>query len=130
MADNSDGSGQDHEFNIPDPPKEPQDQYSKESAEQEARSLGLGTLEVDAKKSAHQRSEKFKHHVSNATIFVFWGVVLIASAVALCWVFHLVTPQSWHFLTESQLSRIESVGLGGAAVTILKVAQANLPTHN
>lgn len=66
-------------------------------------------IEKDGKKQEHNRHQSFRNHVNKATIALFWiiaGSLLLGIAA---YVWHMVTPPSWHYLSAAQLGELKTV---------------------
>ena len=89
---------------------EPPDPRQRDSlAEDEASAFAEDELEKRAKRGAHERRERFRDHIAKAAGFVFWVFVLMGVAAIGIWFWHLLAPETWHFLTSTQISKIEIV---------------------
>lgn len=99
-----------HHENPPD--------YGDNRASKEAESFANEDLEKEANYNAHQRKEKFKTHLSTAALIIFWIIVTSFSMMAAIWVFNLVTPESWHFLTSWQMDKLQTVLFSATAIKI------------
>lgn len=89
-------------------------------ATKEAESYAQGTLEEDARHRDHKRREEVKDLFKSVFIY---GIILffcISVAIASCWVWHLLTPESWHFLTDAQVNKLQLILISGIL--------GNLPT--
>ncbi|HEH9770447.1 TPA: hypothetical protein SIC81_000782 [Pasteurella multocida] len=65
-------------------------------------------LKRTAKKNNHTRDQTFKNHVNIIALIGLWG---ITGAVILCGVFylyHMLSPESLHFLNQPQLEQIRT----------------------
>ncbi|AXE93949.1 hypothetical protein [Paraburkholderia terricola] len=90
---------------------------SDEIATKEASSLAAGVdLEEDGAQQEHRRHQTFRNHINKATIWLFWVIALslLIGIVAYSW--HMVTPDAWHFLSEKQLDKLQTV-LGSAVLS-------------
>ncbi len=89
---------------------------SDQLAKSEAMAIDQGTLASDAKKQEHGRHQKFRDHINQATLAVFWTVVISLLFSIVVFTFHLITPATWHFLDEAQMSTLKTI-LGGAILS-------------
>jgi len=86
-------------------------------AQQEALLLGSGDdLEKDGKRRDHGRDQRFRDHVNIATLTLFWFVVVCVMIGVISFTFHLVFPQSWHYLDKGQLDQLKTI-LGAAVLS-------------
>jgi hypothetical protein len=76
-----------------------------------------------AERSAERRpprGDPAEPHLRGATLCIFWGFVLGLSALALVWIYHMVMPEQYCFLSEVQKSKLDAVLL--TVITTLFVA--------
>ncbi|WP_152547290.1 hypothetical protein [Delftia sp. RIT313] len=83
----------------------------------EARMFNTGDdLEKDGKTREHNRYQSFRDHANVAAIMVFWTVVLMLLWGVVVYAAHMLMPNLVNFLSEKQLSRLESL-LGTALLS-------------
>lgn len=87
-----------------------------DKAEQEAASIGNGSLEEDAAKKEHGRDQRFKEHFSCAALIIMWLSLTIVSLMAFIWAYHFLTP--WHFLDHTQVDKIQSMLFSGIIASV------------
>jgi hypothetical protein len=82
-------------------------------ANQEASALASGQLEEIATQNAHRRSEAAKGQLHFLAIGAigFAGVAMLS--IACVWVYHFLTPDSWHFLPRERVEEMKTVLLAG-----------------
>lgn len=86
-------------------------------ARAEAQKLDQGTnLEAEGKVREHNRYQSFRDHANAAALLVFWAVVLALLWGVAVYAAHLLMPTVVNFLSEKQLSRLESL-LGTALLS-------------
>lgn len=85
-------------------------------ASKEAIAISTGSLKADADKQEHNRHQTFRNHINRATLIVFWSVVSCLVVSLFIFTFHMITPESWHFLSEGQLATLKTL-LGGAILS-------------
>lgn len=107
---------------IPAPPEAPHDQQSNDAAQSEAMALASGDLKNIAEKNLHERKEKFKDHFAIALIFIFWLMIVVGISASLIWTWHLLLPDYYHFLSDGQIRKIETLIFGGVLSTFLRRA--------
>ncbi|CAM2331460.1 Transmembrane protein [Ralstonia mannitolilytica] len=79
-------------------------------ATQEATSLAAGVdLEKDGKAQEHRRHQTFRNHINRATIWIFWVIALSLLIGIIIFSYHLLTPDSWHFLAEKQIEKLQTL---------------------
>jgi len=69
-------------------------------AQKEAVGIADGTL---------IRDESVKNHIHLAGLVILWCVTAAGLILAFIWVWHLATPDKWHFLSVEQLKDIQTV---------------------
>ena len=82
---------------------------SQQIAIREQNSISDKSLDEQARESDHQRSENWKNHCSKAfirTFWVFWTFFIIMSAVL---IYHWLTPDTWHWLSDVQLDHLKTI---------------------
>lgn len=90
---------------------------SDEIAKTEAQRLASGSaLKDEGERREHSRHQAFRDHVNRATLFLFWLLVVAVAIGIACFAFHLVFPESWHYLSEKQLDKLQSM-LGAAVLS-------------
>lgn len=109
-------------INIPGPalpiPTLPSD---RGMSSQEASGFAEGNLDKKAAETKHGRDERFRDHLSNARIGVFWLLVVAFMGMLVVLLIHWVTP--WCFLTQTQLDTIKTI-IGTALASKLFAEQA------
>lgn len=68
----------------------------------------------------HRRDDRLHNHLHLATVCVIWGVAIGVSVMALVWLYHMVAPTQYAFLTETQFSRLNMAllsAIGSSFVT-------------
>lgn len=85
-------------------------------ASKEAIAISNGSLQADADKQEHNRHQTFRNHINRATLIVFWSVVTCLVVSIFIFTFHMITPESWHFLSEDQIGTLKTL-LSGAILS-------------
>ncbi|WP_141679925.1 hypothetical protein [Pseudomonas protegens] len=118
----ADGPGAPGIINIPSPalplPTLPSD---RGLSSQEARGFAEGDLDKRAAETKHGRDERFRDHLSNARIGIFWLLVAAFVGMLIVLLLHWVTP--WGFLTPAQLDTLKTI-IGTAVASKLFADQA------
>lgn len=79
-------------------------------ARSEAISMASGNdLENDSKVREHGRHQTFRNHLNKATIALFWVVTVSLVLGVLTYALHMITPVSWHYLTETQFEKLQTI---------------------
>jgi hypothetical protein len=95
-------------INIPSPsPTTPKLAADKGLSSKEATAFAEGDLDKKAAETKHGRDERFRDHLSNARIGIFWLLVIAFMGMLLVLLIHWITP--WCFLTSSQLDTIKTI---------------------
>jgi hypothetical protein len=55
------------------------------------------------------RDESVKTHIHIAGLVVLWSVTMGCLSLAAIWVWHLASPDKWHFLSVEQLKDVQTV---------------------
>lgn len=109
-------------INIPGPalplPTLPSD---RGMSSQEAMGFAEGDLDKKAAETKHGRDERFRDHLSNARIGVFWLLVAAFMGMLIVLLIHWVTP--WCFLSTVQLDTIKTI-IGTALASKIFAEQA------
>lgn len=70
--------------------------------------------------TAHRRDERLRTHIHCAGLIAFWfGFVASVVGVSI-WVFHLLTPVTWHFLDDRQQRELQTLvitAIGSSLIT-------------
>lgn len=99
---------------------------SEQFAIEEEVSLDSRQLEQRAKANEHQRSEKWKNHFNWAFIGAFWflwGCFIIISGVL---VYHWVTPEDCHWLSDARLDQLKTLVIAVFASSAISNQQSKL----
>jgi hypothetical protein len=75
-------------------------------------------IEKDGKEQEHDRHQAFRNHINKATILLFWVIAVGILCGIVTFVFHLITPDSLHYLTQIQLDKLQTM-LSGAVLSSL-----------
>jgi hypothetical protein len=76
-------------------------------------------LAHEANENEHNRSEKFKEHFERLAIITLWSLAVAMFAIGVVWLYHLVMPDTWHWLTEPELDTLKGLLTGGLIVGVL-----------
>ena len=86
-------------------------------ANREASSLAAGLdLEQDGQEREHARHQKFRDNINKATLWIFWMIAISLLLGVATYAWHLMTPETWHYLTEKQLDKLQTL-LGSAVLS-------------
>jgi hypothetical protein len=88
----------------------------------EARQLSSGKsleeLANDSRNNEHARNERFRDHFERIAICGLWVICAMFLIVGLTWFWHLLTPQSWHWLGADEVAKLQNVVTGGIIASI------------
>lgn len=65
-------------------------------------------LKRAAKKNNHSRDQTFKNHVNIVALIGLWGVVVAVLLSGIFYLYHMLSPECWHFLNQAQLEQIRT----------------------
>lgn len=103
---------------IPSPRIPLQDTDKK--AEKEAEAIQSGDYEAAAKKSAHDRNERLKWHMGIAAIFIFWFVITFIAIMSFSWLWSILAPERWQYLSETQLKQMQTVLTSALVIEVVR----------
>lgn len=81
-------------------------------------------LEHDGKKRDHERFQTFRDHVNRATLYIFWSICISIMLGVVTYTWHLLTPESCHYIPSSQLDELKTI-LGAAILSSALTGYAN-----
>lgn len=106
-------------------PDEPSNaERADEIAISESAKMASDTLDADGKEQEHNRHQKFRNHVNWAVLVIFWALAIGVALGMLVFVFHLLAPQPWHWLSDAQLDKLQTL-LGAALLSSALTQYAN-----
>ncbi|HHT7698625.1 hypothetical protein [Pasteurella multocida] len=65
-------------------------------------------LKRSAKKNNHSRDQTFKNHVNLIALIGLWCVVFAVILSGAFYLYHMLSPECWHFLNQTQLEQIRT----------------------
>ena len=84
---------------------------------QEAKLLSLGLSEHEiarrAAASEHRRNENFRDHFERIAIIALWLTAVLLFVVGFTWLYHLLMPERWHWLSADQVLKLQNIVTGG-----------------
>ena len=85
---------------------------------EEAKAFSKGSSYDDLRKKAEEkeidRTEYFRDHFEKVAIITMYAIWIILIATGFIWAFHLLAPNSWHWLSAEQVKALQTVVTGGA----------------
>ena len=95
----------------------------RDTALLEAKQLSSGRstdeLKKDAEQREHYRNQRFRDRFET---LVMWGMnaaFVAILAMGAVWVWHLITPENWQWLTEQQIDHIQGMVTGGVIAVVV-----------
>lgn len=82
----------------------------------ESARMASDTLDADGQKKEHTRHQTFRNHVNWAALAIFWALAACVIVGLLTFVFHMLAPDRWHWLSEPQLDKLQTL-LGAALLS-------------
>ena len=70
-------------------------------------------LERKSRKNEHARNENFRDHFEKLSIASLYIAVIGTLGIAGAWIWHVATPNSWHWLSADQIDTLKSLVTGG-----------------
>lgn len=77
-----------------------------------SRGLSARDLERESEETEHDRAERFKGHFESISICAIWAISIVVALFGLIWFWHLVTPDSWHWLKDPQIEKLQNIFAG------------------
>ncbi|AKA46374.1 TPA: hypothetical protein ACPQYX_000317 [Haemophilus influenzae] len=65
-------------------------------------------LRKSAKQGEHNRDQTFRNHVNIIALIGLWGVVVAVILCGFVYLYHMLSPECWHFLNTQQLETIRT----------------------
>ncbi len=88
------------------------DLTSANTAKEESR-----VYEQERKRNEHKRTESLRKICGNGINWIVISVIVIIIVILLIVTWHHLTPESWRWLDDSDLSKLHSVLFSGAVVS-------------
>lgn len=82
------------------------------------RNLSARQIEEEAAENDHRRAEKFRDHFERIAIGAMYSIAGALFLVGAVWLWHLVAPSCWHFLTDEHLEKLQNVVTGGVLASV------------
>jgi len=80
-----------------------------DTAEQEANAFANDEdIEKDGRKREHGRDQKFRTHLNHAVLVIFWVFTVCTAAAVAVTAMHFLFPESWLWLNEKQLDKVQT----------------------
>ncbi|MBN9555722.1 MAG: hypothetical protein J0H61_13805 [Alphaproteobacteria bacterium] len=95
----------------------------KDIALLEAQQLSSGRsseeLKKDAEQREHDRNQRFRDHFERLVTLGMNAAFIAIMAMGAVWVWHLITPESWQWMTEQQIEHIQGMVTGGVIAVVV-----------
>jgi len=99
------------------------DDLSSKAALLEAKQLSSGRsseqLKKDAEEREHDRVQRFRDHFEKLVKLGMDGAFLAILVMGAVWVWHLITPETWQWMSEQQIDRIQGMVTGGVIAVVV-----------
>src|SRR5436190_12807887 len=92
---------------------------SNRRAQEESYAINERRLIYEAKQGEHSRNEDLRDQIHLAVVVGIWCAVFALLAAFFVWVFHLLAPEEWQFLTAQRISKPESSMTTGSIATLI-----------
>jgi hypothetical protein len=106
---------------LPSPPLEsekPPSAASQARAEAEAQGFASRNLDDEARVGEHDRTEQLRHHFHCAAISGVWLGFIVLAVGLISFVWNELTPRSWEWMTDAQMSAVKTFFFSGAVVGV------------
>lgn len=95
-------------------------------AEEEQRSIGNRDLEVVSRDNQHKRDEDWKTKFDNTFKRLFFLLACLFALMVIALISHWILPESLHWLSESQIGRLETVVIAVLVSKAVTVRQGKI----
>lgn len=95
------------------------DSKAAQESEQFASGKSRDELAREAARAEHHRDQRFKRHFECLALIALWVMSGSLLLIGLFWLFHLLTPTTWHWLSELQLRDLRTLLTGGLVIGVL-----------
>jgi hypothetical protein len=92
---------------------------SDQAAENEARLFENGDYDKIATRNKHRRDERVKWHMGLVAILLFWLVVIAIIFIGFSWLWSILAPASWQYLSDVQLSEARTILTSALLVKVI-----------
>lgn len=94
-------------------------------AAQEAVAFAEGRdLSTEAAEREHDRTQELRDTLVRGIKWLFWIIFALIVLMIITWVWHLLTPEKYHYLATRQLEQIQTILFSGVTAAVLSgVAQ-------
>lgn len=83
-----------------------------------AQGKSLEELKRQAATNDHKRSEAFRDHFEKIAVAGLWLAAAVFGSFALIWVWHTLAPASCHWLSETQMAKVQNLVTGGVVASL------------
>lgn len=95
-------------------------------AEQEESSLGRKDLDKASKDNQHERDEDWKTKFDSTFKRLFFLLAWLFAFMVVALIAHWIFPESWHWLSEGQVGRLETVVIAVLVSKAVTVRQGKI----
>lgn len=100
--------------NVPGPPEHQDRGSGNDDANREESAIAGGTYADQARVNEAKRREKMREALSDTAVFVAKAAPYVIIIIAGIMGWHYLGPAKWAWLSEAQISRVETAIAGGA----------------
>jgi hypothetical protein len=99
---------------VPPPPELSGGVTDDSKAKQEEAAFAGFNYDDLAKKNDHGRRERVRDHLLRAVLIIFWLLIALTVSAILIYGYHQFMPTGWHWLTERQIDKLQTIIFSGA----------------
>lgn len=89
---------------------------AREESKKLSGALTAKQIKKTAKENESKRSEVFRNHFGRVAIWALYLVFFALGLIGVIWLWHLLTPQSWRWLSDEQIHTLQAIITGGLLV--------------
>ncbi|GER00805.1 hypothetical protein JCM17845_14280 [Iodidimonas gelatinilytica] len=87
-------------------------------AEQISQALDEKEIKKRAAANEHNRNEKFRDNFELYAIMALWVTGVVILLLLITWALHILLPEEFHWLSSSQLEKVEHLSIGGIIASL------------
>lgn len=82
------------------------------------KNLSADEIAVIAAQNEHDRTENFRNHFERIAVCALWVFAAAMLVVGLTWFYHIITPETWHWLSPEGVAKIQNIVTGGILAAV------------
>ncbi|MFM9978413.1 MAG: hypothetical protein ACKVOP_10280 [Sphingomonadaceae bacterium] len=86
-------------------------------AKQLASGKSVDELASQAASDDYHRGKAFKDNWEQIAIAAMWVLAIAGMAISATWLYHVLAPENWHWLSGDALAKLQNLFTGGVLVT-------------